>query len=239
MPDWQELVRQRLSRLAVDAGEKDEIYAELAAHLEESYEVFCAEGLPEQDAIQLTLAQVADWQDLQHKILIARREQPMQKRLHQLWIPGFLTLTLSMIFLVTLQKLGSHPRIVGSGPNMILFYAPWLASLPFFGALGAYLSARRGGLLGSVLLTSVFPVLALTSAFFLMFPIGFLTERVIGRPVDFSAVATALLRDGIGWLLVPGVALLAGGFLANFLFNRWSWSKQGQSSGKGLTNVLT
>jgi hypothetical protein len=227
MPNWQELVRQRLSGLALDAAERDEIHAELAAHLEESYEVFCKEGLPQREAVERTLVQVADWQDLQHKILIARRrEQPMQKRVHQLWIPGFLTLTLSMIFLITLQKLGLQPRIVGSSPNMILFYPPWLASLPFFGALGAYLSARRGGLPGTVLLASVFPVLALTAAFLLMFPIGFVIERVMGRPVDFSIVATAILRAGLGWILVPAVALLAGGFLMHLLFNRRSWSKE-------------
>jgi len=150
----------------------------------------------------------------------------MKKRMHQLWIPGFVTLTLSMIFLMTLQKLGFQPRIVGSGPNTILFYAPWLASLPFFGALGAYLSARHGGLVGTVLLASVFPVLALTAAFLLMFPIGFVIQRIIGRPVDFSIVATALLRDGIGWILVPGVALFAGGFLVHLLLNRRSWSKE-------------
>ena len=227
MPNWHELVRQRLSGLALNDAEKDEVHAELAAHLEELYEAFCNEGLPQREAVQRTLVQVADWQNLQRKILIARRrEQPMQKRMYQLWIPGFLTLMVSMIFLITLQKFGFQPRIVGSGPNTILFYAPWLASLPFFGALGAYLSARRGGLLGTVLLASVFPVLALTAAFLLMFPIGFVIERVIGRPVDFSIVATAILRDGIGWILVPGVALLTGGLLVHLLFNRRSWSKE-------------
>ena len=30
----------------------------------------------------------------------------MQKRVQQIWIPGILALTLSMIFLMTLQKLG-------------------------------------------------------------------------------------------------------------------------------------
>ena len=150
----------------------------------------------------------------------------MQKRMYQLWIPGFLTLMVSMIFLITLQKFGFQPRIVGSGANPILFYAPWLASLPFFGALGAYLSARHGAFVGTVLLSSVFPVLALTAAFLLMFPIGFVIERVIGRPVDFSIVATAILRDGIGWILVPGVALLTGGLLVHLLFNRRSWSKE-------------
>lgn len=144
----------------------------------------------------------------------------MQKRLHQLWIPGFLTLALSMIFLMALQRLGFQPRIVGSGPGTILFYVPWLLSLPVFGAVGARLSSRAGGSQGTVLLASIFPVLALTAAFLLMFPIGMFIERVFNHPVDFRIVATALLSDGIGWLLIPGAALLAGGLLTHLLFSR-------------------
>ena len=150
----------------------------------------------------------------------------MQKRVHQLWIPGFLTLTLSMVFLIALQKLGFQPRNVGSGPDGILFYAPWLASLPFFGALGAYLSARSGGLPRTMLLVSAFPALALTGAFLSMFPIGFVIEWIIGRANGFGMLATELLRDGIDWILVPGVALLAGGFLVYLLFDRRAWSKE-------------
>jgi hypothetical protein len=58
----------------------------------------------------------------------------MQNRLHQLWIPGFLTLILSTAFLMTLQKHGYQPRIVSwNGPDTILLYVPWLLSLPLFG----------------------------------------------------------------------------------------------------------
>ncbi len=223
MPDWQQIVSQRLAGLALDATEKEEVHAELAAHLEESYAAFQEEGLPEKEAIHRTLAHVTDWHDLQCKIFIAkRRGHPMKKRTHQLWIPGFLTLILSMIFLAMLRELGFQPRIAGSGPNTVLLYVPWLLSLPFFGALGAYISSRAGGSRGTVLLASVFPALALTAAFLLMFPIGFIIERIIGSPVDFSTVATALLRDGTGWILIPGAALLVGGLLAHLLFGRRS-----------------
>jgi len=221
MPDWQELVRQRLSGLALDAEEQDEVQVELAAHLEESYEAFCEEGLPEKEAVHRSFEQVADWRDLQRRIFIAKRSgHPMQKRVHQLWIPGFLTGTLSMVFSVMLHKHGFQPRMVSWRYSDILFCAPWLLSLPFFGALGAYISSRAGGSLGTVLLASVFPVLALTAAFLLMFPIGLIVERIIGRQVDFSNVATAILKDGIGWILVPGAALLMGGLLVHRLFSR-------------------
>ena len=89
----------------------------------------------------------------------------MQKRAQQLWIPGLLTLILSMVFLATLQELGFHARMVSWRDSDILFYVPWLVSLPFFGALGAYISSRAGGSRGTVLLASVFPALALTWRF--------------------------------------------------------------------------
>jgi hypothetical protein len=221
MPDWQELVRQRLSGIALDAEEKDEVQVELAAHLEESYEVFCKEGLREKEAVHRTLEQVADWGDLQRRILIAKRSgHPMQKRVHQLWIPGFLTMALSIVFLVALQKLGFNPRMVSWRDSDIFFNAPWLVSLPFLGAFGAYISSRAGGSQRTALLASIFPALALTLTFLLMFPIGFIVERIIGSQVDFSIVAASLLRDGIDWILVPGAALLAGGLLVHLLFGR-------------------
>jgi hypothetical protein len=56
--------------------------------------------------------------------------------------------------------------------------------------------------------------------FLLMFPIDMIIEPIIGRQVDFSIVAAVLLKDGIGWILVPGAALLAGGLLLHLLFGR-------------------
>jgi len=223
MPDWRQLVRQRLFGLELDAAEKDEVQSELATHLEESYEAFRKQGLPEKEAEQRALAEVPNWQDLQLRIFAAkRRAYPMKKRTQQLWIPGFLTLILSVLFLAVLQKIyGFQPRIFRSGSNTILLYVPWLLSLPFLGALGAYASSLAGGSRTTVLLASIFPVLALTMAFLLMFPIGFVVERIIGSRVDaLGIVAATLLRDGIGWILVPGAALVIGGLFVTFLVSR-------------------
>lgn len=219
MADWRELVRQRLAGLALDFSDQEEVQAEIAAHLEESCEQLRAEGLPEPEAVQRTLAQVADWNDLGRKIALAKKgEVVMKKRIQQLWIPGFLTLLLSVLFLMALQKLGFQPRIVWTGPAAILLYVLWLLALPFIGSLGAYLSTRAGGSRGTVLLASVFPPLALNGAFLLMFPIDLAVKGIMGHQLDFSFVASALLRDEIGWILIPGMALFAGGLLGQFLF---------------------
>jgi len=223
MPDWQEFVRQRLAGLQLDPGEKEEVHAELAAHLEESYELFCKQGLRESEAARRTFEQVSNWHELQRKISNAkRREYPMKKRVQQLWIPGFLTLILSTLLLMTLQEaFGVKPRIIASGPSAILFYVPWLVSLPFIGALGAYVSSRAGGSRGTVLLASIFPAVALATAFLLMFPIGIIVEWVTRNDLSFKIVAITLLSNWIGWIVAPGAALLVGGlFVHLFLVRR-------------------
>lgn len=218
MRDWGALVEPRLADLVLEPEERTEVIAEVAAHLEDICEEMLKQGVTEEEAVRRALSRVGDWRDLKRKIVAAkRREQPMEKRIRQLWIPGFLTLILSMLILMVLQKLGFKPRIVGSGSNAILLYMPWLLSLLPLGALGAHLSFRAGGSRGTVLITSVFPALAFTFAFLVMSPIGWSFERITGTRVYFDVVSAALLRDGIGWLLVPGAALLVGGLLAHLV----------------------
>jgi hypothetical protein len=210
----------RLASLALEPKEKAEVIAEVAAHLEEICEGMLRQGITEEEAVRRALSRVGNWRDLQRKISAAkRREQPMKKRIWQLWVPGFLTMILSMPFLTMLYRLGLRARIISSGTNGIFLYMPWLLSLPFLGSLGAYLSSRAGGSRANALFVSVFPALALTFAFLFMFPFSLTAELITGRPVDFSGVATVLLKDGIGWILVPGAAFLVGGLLAHLLIN--------------------
>jgi hypothetical protein len=221
MRDWEALVKQRLTDLALEPDDRAEVIAELAAHLEDACAEMRRQGMTEADAVRRTLSQAGSWQGLQQKVVAAkRREQFMKTRLRQLWFPGFLTLIAQMIFLAILRELGFQPRILGSGESAVLLYMPWLLSLPLFGAMGAYVSFRVGGSRGTAVLASVFPALALTIAFLLMFPIGFAVDRVFGRPTEFAMVASVLLRDGIGWIVVPGAALLAGGLLTTLLNSR-------------------
>ena len=243
MRDWQELVKRRLDKLALEPHEKAEIIVEVAAHLEDACDAMRERGVPENEAVERALSQVGSWRDLQNRIHATKRSKyVMRNRFRQLWVPGFLTMILSLLpivlhergmrylgilqdvsrglFVIMLHKFGFHPRMIVTVPNPVFFYAPWLLSLVLFGAVGAYVSSRAGGSRRTVVLASVFPSLALTGAFLSMFPIGFAIERIVGIHEDFGVVATALLKDGVDWIVVPGAALLAGGLAVQFLMGR-------------------
>lgn len=207
MPDWRQFVLERLAKLPLQLAEKEEVRAEIAAHLEDSHEALLTQGLSETEALERTRSQVASWPELQSQILIAKNGGPtMHQRLQQLWIPGLLSFALSTAILEVLQR----SALLGYVLNGIGLSILWLLSLPFLGALAAWLSARAGASKRTVLLASLFPVLAMAFGFVSMFPIGFFLERVIGRSVSFPNVASFFLAAPISSLLVPAIALMAG-----------------------------
>jgi len=229
MPDWRQIVRQRLGGLALGAVEKEEVHAELAAHLEETYEALLREHLPEPEAIQRSLSLASDWNDLQRKIQSARtRKDTMTNRVTQLWLPGFLTFVLSAGLLALNQILGPKPWAlmkVGQLP-MVLFFIPWLLSLPIVGAWGAYLSRRAGGSQRAIFSSIVFPVLPFLASILLVLPVSLIFDRFIGHNMAPISLIMALL----GWVLAPGVALLAGGLVAQFFLSRRLDSRRTVSS---------
>ena len=235
MPDWQELVRQRLSGLALDLSEKEEVQAELAEHLEETYETLLKEGVAEPAAVHRTLSLAGDWRELRQRIQMAREKgSNMTNRVRQFWLPGFLTLFTSMSLLILIDFFGPRPLVVRVQPNdaynvslqlrswsviapVTVVYVPWLLTLLLIGASGAYLSYRAGASQRVALLSILFPVLPYSAFFLIGFPLSLiLGEKNFTHNIMFSAFLVGL----VAWVLLPGAALLAGGLPAQLFLSR-------------------
>jgi len=224
MPDWQKVVREQLAGLNLGREEEDEVIAELAGHLEETYEALRRDGLPEREAVHRALSQVTNWSDLQRKIYCARvKENTMNPRTSRLWLPSLVTLAASFITLVAFRFLGLPPGPLGSrphheewsshliggitgGPHFVNEYTVWLMVLPLVGALGARLSSRAGGTLRDVVISGVFPALAWLTIVLIVLAfaasLGHGVETLIAPvgPVGLIAVL----------VLIPGAGLLTG-----------------------------
>jgi len=228
MPDWERVVSHRLAQLALDERERQEVIAELAAHLEETYEGLRRDGLPERDAVRHALSQVADWSDLQRKIYLAK-ENTMNSRTSRLWAPSFVTLAASVITLVAFTFLGLQPGPLGSrpgnqmrreheiwwahlvggitrGPHMVNEYTVWLMALPLIGALGAGLSRRAGGTLREIFISGVFPAMAWLAIVLVVLSFAAsLGQGLQAVTAPVSPVGLILLV-----VVIPGVCLLLG-----------------------------
>jgi hypothetical protein len=220
MRDWEAIVREQLAGLVLEQDERSEVIAELAAHLEESFEELRRQGLAEEAAVTRTLLQVKDWQDLRRKIQTARRkENIMSNRVRQVWLPGFATLFLSTILLALTEIYGPKPWIISWGhPPVALIYIPWLFWLPFVGAVGAYLSYRAGGSGRAIFLSTIFSALPFFALIVVVLPVSLIFDHFIAHNIAPMALVMALL----GWVLIPVAALLAGGLPVRVLVPRRS-----------------
>jgi hypothetical protein len=225
MPDWQKLVRKHLDGLTLDAAEREEVHAELAAHLEETYEALLREGMPESDAICRAISLACDWRDLKRKIQKARtKENFMTNRVKQFWLPSLVTMLITMGLLALIQIFGPNPWMVARHERnawslvapVAVIYLPWLLSLPLVGALGAFLSFRSGGSQRAMFSSVVFPVLPYSVFFLVALPVTAIFNDRLGHNIMFLALFVGLLA----WVVAPAAALLAGGVLAQFLLSR-------------------
>jgi hypothetical protein len=135
MPDWKDLVRQRMQPPPLTQA--DEVIEELSTHLEETYNELLDRGCAPQAAFERTLQEVDDWDVLCRLISRTRqRRNPMNDRTKRLWLLVAVTWLGASLSAMVLQPGRLYPYLIE-------FYLPWLATLPLVGAAGAYLA--QGG----------------------------------------------------------------------------------------------
>src|SRR6266403_1847377 len=229
MPDWQQIVSGKLSGIALEPDEKSQVLEELAGHLEEHYQSLLSQGISDEGAIQGALKRVDDWQVLKQTIESARKkENPMPKRVTQFWLPAFLTLLLSMVFLAAIQMFGPNPWITpppGGRLRMTpvaVVYVSWLLLLPLIGAFGAYMSRRAGGSARAVFLSIVFPILPYLAFFLIGLPVALILDDLVANNITIPAFFVGLCA----WVIFAAAALLAGGWPVHFLASRRLTSSQ-------------
>ena len=213
MPDWEEFARRQLDDLRLDTGDREEIVCELADHLEEIYERARASGMSEVAAFRECEEQLGEVRQVARRIERSKhKEGAMNHRTKTLWLPGFLTLTVSSVFLMISQLVSEHTALVESklvsagNARALAFYLPWLITLPFCGAAGAYLSRRGGGKRLNTVAAAVFPAIIMLTVLCLILPIGIFLEKntfIIHHLPSFG-IAVAI------WAVVPGTALFLG-----------------------------
>jgi hypothetical protein len=210
--DWHRLVRERLNLPHAGASDSEEIVAELASHLEESFEEQRALGISKPEAIQRALSDVSDWNRLNRRIQRAKREEgQMNDRTRHLWLPGLASFGAAVICEVALAQWSYQPRMLFHSHLTQLMYELWLVAQLACGAVGAFLSRRAGGSRSARLAAALF-----TSAILLLVVLGIVGTSLFARATglwrqDFGSIDLEMLARIVGVMVViPSVAMLIG-----------------------------
>lgn len=205
MLNWNQIVRDRLKAKRLNLADLDSIVSELAAHLEEAFDEAQTRGLTEEQALEIALQEVEDWRVLAAEIDASRCEEgTMNQRTKSLWLPALITLLGASVSLAATQFMGLQPQQVWVGKMGMTFYWPWLASLPIFGAVGAYMSRRAAGQTPTRLAAGLAPAIVMLVVMFLVMPWGLVLDGFhFFRLVHFGLGL-------INWVGIPAAALLLG-----------------------------
>lgn len=206
--DWEKQTLDRLEAEGLGGAIEPEVAAELAHHLESVCESWMSRGLSEEESVRRTWSEVVNWPRLARKIRFAREgEELMKNRIKTLWFPGLAMTVVAMGLLRAAMRAGFQPQIVWLTPGIsILFYVPWLAILPVVGALATYWSRSQGGSVGVRLTAALFTVVTMATIFILLMPVVVLVDR----HVPWSTFMISWTASMVGWVLVPGAALIVG-----------------------------
>ena len=158
----------------------------------------------------------------------------MNKCVPQFWFPAFLTLSLSMVLLAVLEVFGPKPWVTPMPGGLRLrmtplavVYISWLIFLPFIGALAAYLSRRAGGRTLAVFSAVVFPVFPYVAFFVIGLPLALILDDHVAHNITIPAFFVGLSA----WVIIPAIALLAGGWPVQYFASRRLGASQVSGSG--------
>jgi hypothetical protein len=204
MPEWRDIVRERVGPLGLEPDREAEIVTELSNHEEDVFDALRGSGLSEPEAAAAALGAVLDWNELSREIRSAELEEvPMRQRMRSIWLPGLITGTLAWGVFWLLETSGVRPRVFWWNREVMMFSLAWTSILPIIGAVGAYSSRRWGGHRTELVLAGLFPSLVLA----ILFCIGVALRGILAEnSIPTSTIAVGLLC----WVIIPAMALLAG-----------------------------
>ena len=216
------IVEYRLGKLPLSVERREEIIAEISAHLEDHYEDLLRQGNSEEESRQLACDALSQDEggELFRQIQSALPEDTMNHRVKTFWLPAMVA-TIAALGLLQLLPMGvAQPKLIHtliSGPipfrlwsgAYMFFNWRWLVFLPLIGALAAYWSRRTGGRLFQRALAASAPALGF-GGFVTLF-IFIVSLPHIGRsPESLGIWVTALGMVFTIWVILPALALLLG-----------------------------
>jgi hypothetical protein len=206
VPDWLQLVRERLGALGIGVQREEEVVAELAGYLEDAYEGRLKRGATPERALACAFSEVANWARFRKEIRRAASEEgSMSVHTKNLVLPGITMLISAASLLLAILWL-VPPAVWADRRAPVLFFALWLLSYCVMGALGAYWSRREGGNTATRFLSGVFP---LAMHLGIVLCVIFATAVGASRSPEHHE-ADFMLRAGLTFVVAPGVALAIG-----------------------------
>jgi hypothetical protein len=208
MPDWRNLVEQHLAKMRLPSHVCEEVWTELADHLDDFFGRLLASGIGEEEAVRKTMESVSQWKALECGI-VREKEGSMSRFGKQFMLPSGIAFAIATLALAIEIRLGPRPAVWNYDAGALVIYRMWPIALLITGAISAYLSMRAGAGRFRRVLVAVTPALYMLGVMlFVLAAIAstHVIQWVPPQPVHWMALLVALTN----WVALPAIALLLG-----------------------------
>jgi hypothetical protein len=137
---------------------------------------------------------------------IHKKELPVDLHANKVWLPGATSCLLFFGLYFMFSLLPVYTNFDSSKHRFLFISIPYLAVMPFVGALGAYLSRRMKGSVVERILSALFPVFTFAALFAVRIVYGLFFER---EPYTLPHFLTGLSLTLI-FIIVGGLFLVLG-----------------------------
>lgn len=205
-------VRKRLRKLRLHAAEREEVFAEITAHLECVAEELRAKGVGADEALRRSLSQLDDVRILMRELQRAK-ESVMRDSFRRVWLPAAVVVLLVYVSQMIVYRLIPQPRAYHIMGSYYAYSWGWLFTVAVCGAFGAWWSREVGGSVKDRLLVALAPAEAMAVVVALVLPLDLIVQVFVEHRKPFLLTHPIMILAAILWLLQSAVPSFIGAAL--------------------------
>lgn len=202
-------VRKRLRKLRLDATGREEVFAEITAHLESVSEELKMSGTDASQADHLALSQLGDVSRLCRRIQ-QDRTGLMRDRFRKVLLPAAIVVLMVYWPQIIIYRFVPEPRAYHIFGTYYAFSWGWLVAEACAGALGAWWCRQVGGNVRERVIVALAPAEAMGIVVALALPVGSITELYVDHRIPNVVSHPLMTLAALLWVLHPVVPGLIG-----------------------------
>jgi hypothetical protein len=193
-------VRNQLRNLRLNEAEREEVFAEISAHLEMVVEELVAEGVHEENAQRAALSQLRD-----HKRLLTRiqraRAHVMRDSFRKVWLPAAVVVLLVYYSQMIAYRFIPEPRSYHVLGTYYVYSWGWLLAEACAGSLGAWWSRAMGGTVRERLIVALAPAEAMSAVAIVTLTLDTIMQVFIERRAPYFVTHPVMVLAAMLWML--------------------------------------
>lgn len=212
MSTIEQYVRERLEKLRLREAQREEVFAEIASHLECIAEELRLAGIGEDEARQKAMMQLGDRKQLLRGIQRAK-ESMMRDSFRRVWLPAAVVVLFVFWSQMIIFRFVPVPRTYHILGTYYSYSWGWVIAEICAGALGAWWCREVGGSVRDRVVVALAPAEAMGVVIALVLPLEAFMQAVVEHRAPYFVSHPVMALAATLWVLHPALPCMLGALI--------------------------